>query len=77
MMLAKVTLFRHKMMNIAISEAYMTETVDPDNFDQRILEIVRRANLEPARSIAQKIGLSESAVCAAYARPGSSSPTWR
>jgi DNA-binding Lrp family transcriptional regulator len=40
----------------------MTETVDLDHFDQRIIAIVRRHNLEPARSIAEQVGLSESAV---------------
>lgn len=38
------------------------EIVDLDSFDQRILAIVRRNNLEPARVIAQQVGLSESAV---------------
>ncbi|PZU57814.1 MAG: Lrp/AsnC family transcriptional regulator [Sphingobium sp.] len=40
----------------------MTETVILDAFDQKILARVRRNNLEPARSIAQGVGLSESAV---------------
>lgn len=40
----------------------MTETVGLDNFDRRILDIVRRDNLEPARRIATQVGLSESAV---------------
>lgn len=40
----------------------MAETVDLDHFDQRIIAIVRRHNLEPARSIADQVGLSESAV---------------
>lgn len=38
------------------------KTVELDEFDQRILAIVRRNNLEPARSIAQQVSLSESAV---------------
>lgn len=38
------------------------ETVDLDQFDRRILAIVRRNNLEPARSIAEQVGLSESSV---------------
>lgn len=38
------------------------ETVELDSFDQRILAIVRRHNLEPARSIAEQVGLSESSV---------------
>nr|WP_232494245.1 Lrp/AsnC family transcriptional regulator [Novosphingobium kaempferiae] len=40
----------------------MMETVEIDQFDQRIIEIVRRNNLAPARSISAKVGLSESAV---------------
>lgn len=40
----------------------MAETVEIDSFDRRILAIVRRNNLEPARSIAEQVGLSESAV---------------
>lgn len=40
----------------------MTKSVDLDQFDRRIIAIVRRDNLEPARSIAAKVGLSESAV---------------
>jgi DNA-binding Lrp family transcriptional regulator len=40
----------------------MVEIVDLDQFDQRIIAIVRRHNLEPARLIAQQVGLSESAV---------------
>jgi len=43
-------------------EGNVVETVDLDHFDQRIIAIVRRHNLEPARSIAQTVGLSESAV---------------
>lgn len=38
------------------------ETVELDAFDQRILGIVRRNNLEPARLIAEEVGLSESSV---------------
>lgn len=40
----------------------MVESVDLDSFDQRIIAIVRRNNLEPARAIGQAVGLSESAV---------------
>jgi len=40
----------------------MVEIVEIDQFDQRIIAIVRRNNLEPARSIAQQVGLSESSV---------------
>jgi len=33
-----------------------------DSFDRKLLERVRRNNLEPARSLAEKVGLSESSV---------------
>ncbi|HEX7872678.1 MAG TPA: Lrp/AsnC family transcriptional regulator [Sphingobium sp.] len=38
------------------------ENVELDSFDRRIIAIVRRNNLEPARAIGQEVGLSESAV---------------
>ena len=40
----------------------MTESVTIDEFDRRITAIVRRNTLEPARVIAERVGLSESAV---------------
>jgi len=40
----------------------MTESVTIDEFDRRIIAIVRRNTLEPARVIAERVGLSESAV---------------
>jgi len=40
----------------------MTNTVDLDDFDRQIIAIVRRDNQQPARRIAEQIGLSESAV---------------
>ncbi|EIZ79289.1 AsnC family transcriptional regulator [Novosphingobium sp. Rr 2-17] len=40
----------------------MTENADLDSFDYRIIDSVRRNNLEPARTIADRVGLSESAV---------------
>ncbi|KPF52176.1 AsnC family transcriptional regulator [Novosphingobium sp. AAP1] len=40
----------------------MTENADLDDFDHRIIAVVRLNNLEPARIIAQRVGLSESAV---------------
>lgn len=40
----------------------MTETATLDAFDRRIIAVVRRNNLEPARMIADQVGLSESAV---------------
>lgn len=38
------------------------KTVELDNFDRRIIAIVRRNNLTPARAIAAQVGLSESSV---------------
>lgn len=35
---------------------------DLDRFDLRLIELVRKDNLEPARSLAEKVGLSISAV---------------
>lgn len=40
----------------------MTNFVDLDSFDHRLLARVRRNNLEPARVAAEAVGLSESAV---------------
>ena len=40
----------------------MQETVTLDDFDRRLLDLVRRDNLQPARMLAEKVGLSESAV---------------
>ena len=40
----------------------MQETVTLDDFDRRLLDLVRRDNLPPARVLADKVGLSESAV---------------
>lgn len=40
----------------------MTESADLDIFDHRIIAAVRRNTLEPARTIAGRVGLSESAV---------------
>lgn len=38
------------------------KSVHLDPFDRKLLDHVRRDNLEPARSLAEKIGLSESSV---------------
>lgn len=46
----------------AIDYVDMTESADLDDFDHRIIAVVRRNNLEPARIIAERVGLSESAV---------------
>jgi Lrp/AsnC family transcriptional regulator, leucine-responsive regulatory protein len=54
--------FVHQMTNSVTIKGQGVETVDLDHFDQRIIAIVRRNNLEPARAIAQRVGLSESAV---------------
>ncbi len=40
----------------------MRKTVDIDHFDRRLLELVRQNNLTPARVLADKVGLSLSAV---------------
>ena len=40
----------------------MTEIVTLDRFDHLLIDRVRRNNLEPARSLAAAVGLSESAV---------------
>lgn len=50
------------MTDSVVILGHVVETVDLDSFDQRIIAIVRRHNLEPARAIAQAVGLSESAV---------------
>lgn len=39
-----------------------TESVTLDDFDHRLLALVRRDNLQPARALAVAVGLSESAV---------------
>ena len=36
--------------------------IDLDDFDRRLIELVRRNNIEPARVLADKVGLSISAV---------------
>lgn len=40
----------------------MRKMADLDRFDLRLIELVRKDNLEPARSLAEKVGLSISAV---------------
>lgn len=40
----------------------MRKKAEIDDFDRRLIELVRRDNLEPARSLADKVGLSISAV---------------
>lgn len=40
----------------------MRKIADLDQFDRRLLKLVRRNNIEPARVLAEKVGLSVSAV---------------
>lgn len=40
----------------------MQKIADLDDFDRRLIDLVRRNNLEPARTLADKVGLSISAV---------------
>lgn len=40
----------------------MTKPVEIDEFDRRLLAIVRQDNMVPARTIAERVGLSQSAV---------------
>ncbi|MDO9361526.1 MAG: Lrp/AsnC family transcriptional regulator [Sphingopyxis sp.] len=40
----------------------MRKIADLDDFDRRLLDLVRQNNLEPARILAEKVGLSLSAV---------------
>lgn len=40
----------------------MPKMIDLDDFDRRLLELVRRDNIQPARLLADKVGLSISAV---------------
>ncbi len=40
----------------------MQKMIDLDSFDRRLLELVREDNLQPARELADKVGLSISAV---------------
>jgi hypothetical protein len=45
---------RQGMAETAICRSDMPETIELDPFDQQIIAIVRRNNLEPARAIAQR-----------------------
>lgn len=40
----------------------MTESVTLDHFDRKLLALVQKNNLRPARELAEAVGLSESAV---------------
>ncbi|WP_206240375.1 Lrp/AsnC family transcriptional regulator [Novosphingobium terrae] len=52
----------HQVTDFTIMGGIVAEQVDLDHFDRRIIAIIRRNNLEPARTIAAQVGLSESAV---------------
>lgn len=54
--------FCHSMTETSTIWKQMMDSIDLDDFDRRILAIVRRDNLRPARLIADQVGLSESAV---------------
>lgn len=40
----------------------LMKSANLDSFDRKLLDLVRRNNLEPARSLAERVGLSESSV---------------
>jgi Lrp/AsnC family leucine-responsive transcriptional regulator len=48
--------------NLGAIGLHMRKLIDLDPFDRRLLELVRQNNLEPARVLADKVGLSLSAV---------------
>lgn len=48
--------------NFCAMPGLMRKMVKLDDFDRRLLELVRQNNLEPARTLADKVGLSLSAV---------------
>lgn len=54
--------FSVRATNFRINEQMMRKMIDLDRFDRRLLEEVRRDNLQPARILADKVGLSVSAV---------------
>lgn len=49
-------------INFCANNQNMRKIVNLDSFDRRLLGLVRRNNLEPARILAEKVGLSISAV---------------
>jgi DNA-binding Lrp family transcriptional regulator len=51
-----------RMTNFRVIAENMRKIIDLDSFDRRLLELVRQNNLEPARILADKVGLSLSAV---------------
>jgi DNA-binding Lrp family transcriptional regulator len=48
--------------NFGVIVPIMRKMIDLDSFDRRLLDLVRQNNLEPARVLADKVGLSLSAV---------------
>ncbi|MBO9376005.1 AsnC family transcriptional regulator [Sphingomonas histidinilytica] len=54
--------FGHLTMESGKYDKQMMDSIDLDDFDRRIIAIVRRDNQQPARHIADRVGLSESAV---------------
>ena len=48
--------------NFRVIWVIMRKMADLDDFDRRLLDLVRQNNLEPARILAEKVGLSLSAV---------------
>lgn len=48
--------------NFRVIAIHMRKLIDLDDFDRRLLALVRENNLEPARILADKVGLSLSAV---------------
>ena len=48
--------------NLCVISRFMRKKIDIDDFDRRLIDEVRRDNQQPARILADKIGLSVSAV---------------
>lgn len=48
--------------NFGAIKSNMRKIADLDSFDLRLIQLVRKNNLEPARNLADKVGLSISAV---------------
>jgi len=54
--------FAVRATNFRVMARTMQKITDLDDFDRRLLELVRHDNLQPARILAEKVGLSLSAV---------------
>jgi DNA-binding Lrp family transcriptional regulator len=50
------------LTNFRVYCDFMRKMIDLDRFDRHLLELVRQDNLQPARVLAEKVGLSLSAV---------------